>query len=255
MRKARLLFIAVALCLAAPLAAQTVDEVIAKHLDAQGGVAKLKAIQSIRMTGRMSLGQGLEAPITIEVKRPKQMRMEFTFQGMTGVQAYDGTQGWQVMPFMGKKDPEPMSSDDIKDAEEQADIDGPLMDYKSKGNQVELLGKESVEGADCFKLKLTKKSGDVSYLYIDSESYLQVKMEGKRMIRGTEMEIETSIGDYKQVEGMMFPHAIEAGAKGSPQRQKISVDKIEINPSIDDSRFKMPEVKPAEPKPPVGSAL
>jgi hypothetical protein len=80
-------------------------------------------------------------------------------------------------------------------------------------------------------------------------------MEGKRMIRGTEMEIETSIGDYKQVEGMMFPHAIEAGAKGSPQRQKISVDKIEINPSIDDSRFKMPEVKPAEPKPPVGSAL
>ena len=241
-----LLFVVAAVVMATPIAAQTVDEVLAKHFEAQGGLAKLKAVQSIRASGRIGLGQGIEAPITLEVKRPAQMRLEFLVQGMTGVQAYDGKTGWQVMPFMGKKDPEPMSADDLKDAEEQADIDGPLMDYKSKGHQVELLGKENVEGADCYKLKLTKKNGDVSFIYLDGETYLQVKAVSKRVVRGSEMELETLFGEYKEEGGLMMAHVMESGPKGSPQKQKIMIDKVEINPVIDEARFKMPEVKPAE---------
>ncbi len=249
------------ICLAAaaiailPASAQTVDEIIGKNIQAHGGMEKLKAAKTIRMTGRMTAGPGLEAPIVMEQKRPKSMRIEFTIQGMTGIQAYDGKAGWMVMPFGGKKDPEPMPAEAVKEFEQQADFDGPLVDYKEKGHQVELMGKESVEGTDAYKLKVTLKSGDVRYLYLDKDSYLEIKTESKRTIRGTEVEAESVIGDYKQVQGLMVPHSFEAGAKGRPEKQKITIEKVEINPPIDDARFKMPEVtkpenKPEEKKPP-----
>jgi outer membrane lipoprotein-sorting protein len=247
-------FGALAAVLAMPAAAQTVDEIIAKNIEAHGGLAKLKALKSVRMTGRVAVGQGIEAPLTIEVVRPKSVRQEFTMQGMTLIQAYDGTTGWQVNPFTGSTDPQVMSPDELKEFEDQADIDGPLMDYKDKGSKVELTGKENVEGADCFKLMVTKKNGDVQYFYIDSESFLELKMEAKRKVRGTEMEVETSFGDYKDVgDGIILPHAFTMGAKGSPQRQNIIVEKIEINPEIDAARFKMPAAapKPATPPPSV----
>jgi outer membrane lipoprotein-sorting protein len=252
-----LLAVAAFLCL--PAAAQTVDEVIAKHMTARGGLEKVKALQSLRMTGRLEFGPGVEAPIIIEVKRPNRMRMEFTVQGMTGSQAYDGKTGWQVMPFNGKKDAEPMSPEDLKDAQQEADMDGPLVDYKVKGNQVELIGKEDVEGAQCYKLKVTLKSGDIQYQYIDTDSNLEIKEESKRMVQGTEREVETTLGDYKEVQGLFFPFAIDSGVKGSPQRQKVIIDKIELNASIDDSRFAMPAppptgTKPADSKPPQSPA-
>src|SRR6266446_694644 len=131
----------------------SVDELIAKNIEAHGGLEKIKAVQSIRMTGKMTMGQGMEAPMVLEMKRPKAMRMEFTVQGMTVIQAYDGKTGWAVKPFGGKKDPEPMNSEDLQEADENADIDGPLVDYKSKGYTVELIDKEKVEGSDAWKLK------------------------------------------------------------------------------------------------------
>ncbi|HEY3132174.1 MAG TPA: outer membrane lipoprotein-sorting protein [Acidobacteriota bacterium] len=238
-----------------PASAQTVDEIIAKNIQARGGMAKLKSIKTMRMTGRMTVGQGMEAPIVLEQKRPKSMRMEFTIQGMTGIQAYDGKTAWIVMPFQGKKDPELMPSEAVKELEQQADFDGPLVDYKEKGNQVELIGKESVEGTEAYKLKVTLKGGDVRYFYLDKDSYLEIKAESKRTIRGTEVESESAIGDYKEVEGLMFPHSLEIGAKGRPEKQKLTIEKIEINPPVDDARFKMPEVtkpehKPEETRPP-----
>jgi len=235
-----LLFAPAANLFAAEAAAPTVDDVIAKNLEARGGLDKIKKVQSMRMTGKMMMGPGIEAPMTIEMKRPANMRVEFTFQGMTGVQAYDGKNGWMVEPFGGKKDPEPMTTEDLKDAEEQSDMDGPLVDYKAKGNKVELVGKEKVEGSDAFKLKITLKSGDIRYLYLDADSYLEIKGESKRTIRGSEAEIETTIGDYKEVEGLMIPFNFQAGQKGSDQKQNIVVEKVEINPAIDVARFKMP---------------
>ena len=229
--------------LATPTAAQTVDEVIAKHLEARGGLDKIRAVQSMKMTGKMTVGPGIEAPITLEMKRPASVRLDITFQGNTGTQAYDGKTGWGISPMAAKKDPEPMSAEDIKDMEEQADMDGPLVDTKTKGHTVELMGKEKVEGSDVYKLKLTLKTGDIRYIYIDADSHLELKTEAKRTVRGSEMETESVSSDYKEVGGLILPYTIQQGAKGQPQKQTITVDKIELNLPIDDARFKMPEAK------------
>jgi hypothetical protein len=124
------------------------------------------------------------------------------------------------------------------------------VDYKSKGHQVELVGKEKVEGTDAYKIKVTRKTGKVEHLYLDAESYLEIKGESKRTVRGTEEEAEQTIGDYKEVGGILYPHALEGGPKGRPERQKITIEKVEQNPALDDARFAMPAKKeaPAAPK-------
>jgi len=229
------------------LSAQTVDEIIAKNVQARGGADKLKSVQSIKSTATMTMGPGMEAPGVLIQKRPGYARLEFTVQGLTAVQAYDGKNAWQIMPFMGKKDPELMSADEAKEVEETADLDGPLVDYKSKGHQAELLGKEKVEGTDAYKIKLTLKNGDVQTIYIDADSFLEIKEETKRMVRGTEQVIESSIGDYKEVNGIIFPFAMENGVKGSAEKQKLTITKVELNVPADDSIFKMPPTVPLTP--------
>jgi len=159
---------------------------------------------------------------------------------MTGIQAFDGTKTWSVMPFMGKKDPEVGTDEDNKNAQDDADFDGALVDYKTKGNTIELAGKEQVEGADAFKLKVTKKNGNIEYDYLDAETYLLVKTEGKVKRRGTEMDGETTFSDYKEVDGLMQPFSMESGAKEMPQKQKLTFTKIELNVPLDDARFAVP---------------
>jgi outer membrane lipoprotein-sorting protein len=227
--------------LLAPIAhAQTVDDILAKHYEACGGLTKMKAVNTMRVTGTITLGPGMESPFTMERKRPGMRRMEFTFQGMTGIQAFDGTKTWSVMPFMGKKDPEVGTDEDNKNAQDDADFDGALVDYKSKGNAIELAGKEQVEGADAFKLKVTKKNGNIEYDYLDAETYLLVKTEGKVKRRGTELDGETTFSDYKDVDGLMQPFSMESGAKEMPQKQKLTFTKIELNVPLDDARFAVP---------------
>jgi outer membrane lipoprotein-sorting protein len=234
---------------AVAVTAQTVDELIAKNVEARGGLDKLKSVKSMRVSGKMTMGPGMEAPVILELKRPNRVRMELTFQGMTGVQAWDGQNGWVITPFGGKTDPEPMSPDDAKEAEEQADLDGPLVDYKSKGHSVEFVGKEKLEGSDVYKLKVTLKNGTVNHTYLDADSYLTIREESKRTMRGSEVEVESTIGDYKDVGGgLLLPHSIENATKGQPQKQNIIIEKVELNPALDDARFKMPA--PAKPEPP-----
>ncbi len=241
----RVCLASIALAVLVPcLAAQTVDEIIAKNIQARGGADKLKSVQSIKSTATMALGPGMEAPGVLIQKRPALARLEFTVQGLTAVQAYDGKNAWQIMPFMGKKDPELMSADEAKEMEETADLDGPLVDYKSKGHQVELLGKEKIEGTDAYKIKATLKNGDVQTIYIDSDSFLEIKEETKRTVRGTEQIVESAIGDYKEVNGIMFPFAVDSGVKGSAERQKLTITKVELNVAADDSIFKMPPPAP-----------
>jgi outer membrane lipoprotein-sorting protein len=235
----------------AAVQAQTADEIIAKNIEARGGKDKIKSVQSIRMTGKIAMGQGMEAPISMEVARPNKLRMEFTMQGMTGIQAYDGKTGWSVMPFLGKKDPETMSADEIKQTEDQADLDGVLVDYKEKGHQIEYAGKEDVEGTPAHKLKVTKKNGDVVMVYIDAESYMNIKEAGKINIRGQEIENEVTFSDFKPVEGVVFPFSLEQKPKGAPAGTVITISKIEVNPTLDASRFSMPAAaaKPEMEKP------
>jgi len=239
------LSLAIAAVLTPALLAQSVDEIVAKHIQARGGMDKLKAVQTIRSTGKMEVGPGIEAPGIFIQKRPDMTRLDFQVQGLTATQAYDGKAAWAIMPFMGKKDPELMPADETKEMQEEADIDGPLVDYKAKGNQVELVGKENVEGTPAYKLKVTLKNGNVKYMYLDADSGLQIKEEEKRMMHGSEQETEASLGDYREVNGVMFPFAIENGIKSSPQKEKITIEKLEINVPLDEASFKMPAVAPA----------
>ena len=228
---------------ALPASAQTVDEIIAKNNDAKGGLAKQKAVQSIRMTGRATVGPGIEAPIVFELKRPKSLRIDITVQGMTITQAYDGTAGWMLNPLSGRTDPEALPPDSTRVMEEQADMDGPLIDYQAKGNSIELQGKEKVEGTDCHKLKVTLKNGDVRTIYIDAESNLEIKVEGRTMVRGTEQLSDTLLGDWKEVGGILMAHSIDTGQPGAQARQKFTIEKVELNVPLDGARFAMPVKK------------
>ncbi len=235
----------IALMFSLSLSAQTVDEIIAKNITAKGGMAKMKAVQSVRITGDVETGE-MQAGFTQVYKRPMKMRLDISVQGLTLTQAYDGQNGWQIVPFTGKTDPEPLVADDLKNTQEQSDFDGPLVDYKQKGNTVELVGKEKMDGgADAYHLKVTLKNGGIRNLYLDARTFLAIKTVAKITTRGTEVELQTMIGDYKEVEGLMFPFSIEqqpAGGQGA--KQKITFKKVELNTRVDDSFFKMPAVAP-----------
>ncbi len=239
MRKSLLTLAGLAV-LAVPLPAQSADEIVVKYLTNVGGMDKIQAVTTLRRTGKAILGGGFEAGVVQESKRPNKVRQEFLFQGMTGVNAYDGKTGWKVEPWQGKKDPEALSEEEMKQIVEDADFDEPLVNYRQKGNKVEFVGTEQVEGTDVYKLKVTLASGDLRYYYIDTDYYVPIKVEIKRMIRGAEQEFETTLGDYKAVAGWYLPYSIETTRKGSEDTQKITFEKIEANVPIDDGRFAKP---------------
>lgn len=244
------LLIAVGLALLAdppPLPAQTADEIIAKYITTVGGMDKIQAVNTLRRTGKFVAGGGFEARVVQENKRPNKVREEFLFQGMVGVNAYDGKTGWKIEPWQGKKDPEALGEDEMKEIVEDADFDQPLVNYRQKGNKVEFLGTEQIEGTDVFKLKVTLASGDVRYYYIDTDYYVPIKIEMKRTIRGAEQEFETSLGDYKAVAGWYLPYSIETGRKGSEDKQKITMERIDANVPIDDGRFAKPDAGRTKP--------
>jgi hypothetical protein len=230
-------------------AGQTVDEVIAKNIQAHGGAEKLKAVRSLRTSAKFSQGS-FRADLRQENKRAGKVREEFIIQGLAQVQAYDGKTGWQISPFGGRKDPELLSQDDLKSLVVDADIDGPLVDYKEKGHKAELVGHDSMEGTDCFKVKLSMKNGDVRYYYLDADSYLELKLEIQTTIRGALQESELYYGDYEEVNGIYYPFAVEQAQKGSASRAQITVEKIEQNVPMEDAHFSMPASKPETKVPP-----
>src|SRR6266705_5805428 len=231
--------------------AQTVDEVIAKNIQAHGGVDKVKSVRTIRITAKFSQG-AFRAEFRQERKRGDKVRAEFIIQGLAKVQAYDGKTGWQISPFGGRKDPELLSQDDLKSLVVDADIDGPLVEYKEKGHKAELVGHDSMEGTDCFKIKLSMKNGDVRYYYLDADSHLELKVEIQTTIRGALQESEMYYGDYEQVNGIYYPFAVEQAQKGSASRAQFSVEKIEQNIPLEDAHFSMPVSKPETKAPPAG---
>ena len=230
-----------------PGSAQTADEIIAKYLKTIGGADKIQSVNSLRRSGKFTGGGGFEAVVVQENKRPGMVRREFVMQGMTGITAYDGKKGWKIQPWGGKKDPESLGEEEMKVILEDADFDGPLVNYRAKGNKVEFVGMEPVEGTDALKLKLTLANGDTRYYFMDTDYFVPIKIEIKRMVRGAEREYETSLGDYKEVAGWYLPFSIESGPKGDQDKGKITYEKIEANVSLDDNRFEKPAV-PANPQ-------
>lgn len=234
------------LCCAAAASGQTAEELVAKNLQAKGGVEKIKAIKSLRMTGRMDQG-GFKLDIAEESKLPDMLRQTFTFQGMTGIEAYDGSVPWRVSPFEGRKDPEMMGEDDARVLIEDADFFGPLVDYQQKGNKIEYLGHDTVDGDDALRLKVTLKNGDIIYYLLDPDTFLEIRTERQTFIRGSIRESVQELGSYKQVNGVYFPFSVDSGPKSNPNaRARVTYEKIEANLNIPDSDFKMPAA-PATP--------
>jgi hypothetical protein len=231
--------------LAAPAAAQTVDEVIAKSFEARGGLDRLRAIQAIRVTGRMSMGPS-KALMVIERKRPGKFRAEITVEGVRAVQAWDGVTAWGIPPT-GTGEPEALPAEAASAMAAEADVDGPLVDYQAKGHQVTLLGRERLDGGDAFKIEVRKKGGAVEVHYLDARSWLTVRIDSKSTTRGTVIEGESLLGDYREAGGILWPHSIRSGARGNPDKQTLTVDKIEVDPVLDDARFRMPSTTPARP--------
>jgi outer membrane lipoprotein-sorting protein len=219
----------------------TAESLIAKNIEARGGIDAIRAIRSVRFEGKMLVNNGqVEFGFTETKKRPNEIRTELTLQGMTLLRAYDGAQGWKVSPFGGRKDPEKMSSDEAKSLVEDADLEGPLVDWKSKGNTVEYLGPEDVDGTIAYKLKVTRKNGDISYIYLDPDYFLEIRVLTQRTEQGAQVEVETDLGDYEKVAGVFFPFSIEAGSKGSTDKQKVVIEKAQENTTVDDTTFKFP---------------
>jgi hypothetical protein len=224
-----------------PAPTPTAEELAAKNLKAKGGVEALSAIQTIRFTGRLLVNQGqIELTYMQTKKRPGKVRVDATLQGMTLVQAYDGTSGWKISPFQGRKDPERMSSDEAKSLVEDAEIGGPLENWQEKGETLTYLGTEDVEGTPAYKLKVTRKNGDVSYLYLDPDYFLEIRVIDERTEQGAKVEVETDLGDYEKVNNVYFPFSIDSGPKGSTDKQKIIIEKGDANVPVDDSYFSFP---------------
>jgi len=236
----RLVFLLAVFCFNLSAFSQTAEELVNKNIEAKGGMDKIKAIRTWRMTGKQ-IGGGMTATVGQENLRPNLVRETFSLQGMTAVQAYDGTAGWQIEPFGGRKDPEFMGEDDMRDLLIESDFDGPLVDYRAKGNVVEYLGHDVVDGDDALRLKVTLKNGDILYYYLDPDTYLEIRKEAQEFIRGSVRESVSDLGSYKPVAGVMFPFSIASGPKNDPTSwQTVTVDKIEVNIPLDMSEFAVP---------------
>jgi len=220
---------------------ETVDTLVAKNTEAKGGAQALAAVTSLRLSGKMVVNDGRLSLGYIQIKkRPGAVREEVTMQGMTAVNAYDGKDAWKISPFGGRKDPEKTSADEAKALLEDAEIDGPLIDWKAKGSTVEYLGMEDVDGTPAHKLRVVRKNGDINYVYLDPDAFLEIRIITQRMQNGAQVENETDLGDYEKINGVFFPFSIEGGPKGSTDKQKIIFEKAEANTPVDETIFKFP---------------
>jgi outer membrane lipoprotein-sorting protein len=237
------------------LSAQTVDDVVAKINDAAGGVAKQKAVKT--MSTEMELimqGGAMKIPLKAIQKRPAMLYTEASFQGMQMKTAYDGKGGWQINPFQGQNKPAAMNEEEIKQNEEQADMDGEFIDSKEKGYKVELMGKEDLDGSMAYKLKVVNKHGDIKYRFFDAESYLPIKTVSKvKTKEGGESESETYFSDFKKFGGLTFACSAETKVKGETQSRMV-IKNVELDKAVDDKIFvapaevAKPAAKPADKK-------
>ncbi len=211
--------------------AQTADEIINKHLEARGGADKLRALQSMIMEGNMNQG-GTDVEMKFYYQHNKAIKVEFTAAGQSGYNIVTSTEGWVFNPFAGNSSAVAMPADALKDAQSQLDMQGPLLDYKTKGHTVEYLGKESVQGEEFYKLKLTRASGKIGTYYINKD-YLLTKSVTTAFVQGSEQEVTQEYSDYRKT-----PEGYVIAFKRTNGSQEFYFSKIEINPKIDDAVFK-----------------
>ena len=198
----------------------------------------------------------VQLPFVMDLARPHKLRVELQFKGQTAIQVYDGTNGWKLRPFLNRLEVEPYTAEEMKIASKQAELDGFIVDYAAKGTRIELDGVEKVEDRDTYKLKLTLKSGDVTHVWVDSKTFLEAKIEGQpRRLDGTYHPVEVYYRDYRAVNGLQIPFVLETrvlpvaktalGLRDTPvPPERITIDKVEVNPKLNDSLFSKPQVAP-----------
>jgi hypothetical protein len=212
--------------------AQNADSIINKHIDAIGGKEAWLKVNSMKMEGVMKV-QGTEIGMKITILNNKGMRQDITFGGMSGYQIVTPTGGWNFMPFQGQKQPDPITDDDLKEAQSELDAQGTLINYKEKGHNVEYIGTEDVDGVDAIKLKETLKGGKVETIYIDPKNYYIMRVVSKVKANGQEMEQTQNMSNFqKQPSGIVVPMSMSMGFG------EMTITKIEVNTPIDDSVFK-----------------
>ena len=240
----------------------TAAQVIEKNVAARGGLAAWKSVEALSMSGKLEAGGNdqpdkgtpvkiggqviperrpatqVQLPFRMELKRGYKSRIEIDFRGQTAIQVYDGSNGWKLRPFLNRHQVEQFTAEEMKAAAKQAELDGPLVDYAAKGTRAELEGTEQVEGKTAYRLKLTLKNGETERLWIDSESFLETKIEGTpRRLDGKYHAVEVYYRDYKTVNGLQISYLMETKVEGVKQTEKITIEKVAVNPKLDDTRF------------------
>jgi hypothetical protein len=263
-----------------PVAQMSAAEIVDKNVAARGGLQAWRAVKTMSMEGTMGAGgnrratlptpgaklgpgtatpraaEEVKLPFVMDLERTRKMRLELQFNGQTAIQVFDGANGWKVRPFLNRREVESYTADEMKKASAQADLDGPLVDYAAKGTQVELVGMEKVDGRDTYKLKLTMKNGNAIHVWIDAQTFLEAKMEGQpRRLDGSDHPVEIYLGDYRSVSGLQIPHVMQTkvfpvnrtatGLRDTPiPAEKIVIEKVVVNPKLDDTLFTKPQITP-----------
>jgi outer membrane lipoprotein-sorting protein len=243
-----LLLLAIPVAIAADVpdvpATLTAAQVVEKNVAARGGLQAWRAVQTLSMSGKLEAGgtQNTELPFALEMKRPRKTRLELQFNGQTAVQVYDGANGWKLRPFLNRRQVEPYTPEELKAASRQADLDGPLMDYNAKGTKVEVEGIQAVEGRQAYNLKLTLKNGQVQHVWVDAQTFLDVKIDGTpRRLDGKYRSVETYLRDFRPVKGLMVPYVLETAVEGAKRTEKIRIESVVVNPKLEDSHFARPQ--------------
>ena len=233
-------------------AAQVVD----RNVTARGGLAAWQAVQTMSWKGKMGAGgteymtvspkgqmeqkqrEEMLLPFTLEFKRPLKSRLEIEFNGQTAVQVFDGTNGWKLRPFLGRNDWEAFTPEEQKQAAADPGIDGLLIDYAAKGAKVDTAGTEMVEGHAAYKLTVTRKDGEVRHVWVDGQSFLDLKVDGEpRKLDGHPHAVAIYLRDFRRDQGLMIPHVLETAVQGVPKTEKITIDSVAVNPPLADARF------------------
>jgi outer membrane lipoprotein-sorting protein len=223
----------------------TATQIVEKNVAARGGLQAWRAVKTLTFSGEMEAGakENPTLPFTMKMKRPRKSRLEIKFQGDTAVQVYDGANGWKLRPFLGRRVVEAYTPEEARAALDWQDLDGPLIDYAAKGNKVQFDGTEVVEGHPCYRLKLTLSNGEARHVWIDGQTFLELKMEGSpRRMDGRMRMVTIYLREYRSEGGLMIPHVLETAVEAGKQTHKMTVQAVAANAALDDSLFTKPQV-------------
>lgn len=213
--------------------AQSLNDVLEKHFEAVGQ-EKLANASSFHIKAKISQ-MGMELPMSMKIKKPNMFRVEMEMQGQKMVQAFDGETGWMIAPWISP-DPTELAGDQLKQAMDQADIEGELYNYEKKGHEIDFIGKVNADGKEAFKLKLTNEDGTVKNYFIDASSYLLVKVKAKITANGQTVDVEQRMTDYKTINGVTMAMKIESD---SPMGSAVVlIEEFILDEKFDNSIFK-----------------